>query len=287
MFESFTTAVPIVWDARAFLNQPKLLHVMPANGSISGITVLGNEFFVVQGKTWRGVDVYDTKTFTFQRFLPIPKSQRLESIVACQGNLYVSYRGYNQVLLYDYAKNTYLLPLYTVSDDQSEDHCKLSKSRSDNILVTSFPDYSPKTKIRERDKNGGLIKEFKFDCGMELEDCIQLSDRYILVIARQNQQRALHIVDSINRITHSYCGVQGSDCTPFFMTIDTMANVLITDIKHNRIEILSPTLAHLGYIEVPGYKPNQPSVLHLDEVNRRLYIGEAAGGRLFVLEADV
>jgi len=265
---------------------------MPANGSISGITVLGNEFFVVQGKTWRGVDVYDSKTFTLKRFLPIPKSKELDTIVACQGYLYVSYREDSQLLRYDFVKNTYILPLYIVSDNRIKVRSKLSKSRSDNKLITSFPyvgnnGITYQGEIKERNKDGGLMKQFNIDCDRQLVDCIPLSDNYFLVIALRNIQKGVHIMDAMNRITHSYGGVPWSDCSPSFMTIDANDNVLITDITNNRIEVLSPTLIHLGYIEVPGYKLNQPCVLHLDEVNRRLYIGESEGGRLFVLETDV
>jgi len=51
-------------------------------GSISGITVLGNELFVVQGRTWRGVDIYDLDSFVFRGHLAIAESKVLATIVA-------------------------------------------------------------------------------------------------------------------------------------------------------------------------------------------------------------
>jgi len=47
--------------------------------------------------------------------------------------------------------------------------------------------------------------------------------------------------------------------------------------------LLSPTLTYFGDIVIPGPKLNGPYALHFDELNHRLFIGEWAGGRVFVL----
>jgi len=38
--------------------------------------------------------------------------------------------------------------------------------------------------------------------------------------------------------------------------------------------LLSPSLEHIGYVSTPGHQLVNPYSLHLDEINRRLYIGE-------------
>jgi len=57
------------------------------------------------------------------------------------------------------------------------------------------------------------------------------------------------------------------------MAVDMHGHVMVTGWPHGRIELLSPTLTHLGYIQIPAYKLNGPCALHLDELNHRLYIG--------------
>jgi len=67
------------------------------------------------------------------------------------------------------------------------------------------------------------------------------------------------------------------------MAVDIHGHVIVTDWYNDRVELLSPTLTHLGYMQIPGYKLTRPRALHLDELTHRLYIGESLGGRLFVL----
>jgi len=71
---------------------------------------------------------------------------------------------------------------------------------------------------------------------------------------------------------------------PRQLAVDKHGHVMVADWGNDRVELLSPILTHLGYIEIPGYKLNGSSALHLDELNHRLYIGEQLGGQVFVLD---
>ena len=70
------------------------------------------------------------------------------------------------------------------------------------------------------------------------------------------------------------------------MTVDRHGYVMVADTGNDRIVLLSPTLARLGYIEIPGYEITGSLTICLDELQHRLYAGEYSSGRLFVLEAS-
>jgi len=78
---------------------------------------------------------------------------------------------------------------------------------------------------------------------------------------------------------------------PRGLAVDSQDYILVLDMYNNRVEVLSPTLDHIGYIALLGSDEplvfNQPAAMHLDEQNRRLYVGEWGGGRVYVLTANV
>jgi len=85
-------------------------------------------------------------------------------------------------------------------------------------------------------------------------------------------------------IVQSYNTPAGSSVGPEHrMAVDTHGHVIVTDWYRDRVELLSPTLTYLGYIQIPGYTLSRPSALHLDELTHRLYIVELFSGRMFVL----
>ena len=103
---------------------------MDGTGRIYGITVLDGELFVLRGKTWRGVDVYDSKTFAFKRILQIPVSKKLNMIVASNGIIFISFWKDKRLLLYDCLKATYL---YVALKGTTT---VLSRTKNGNLLIT-------------------------------------------------------------------------------------------------------------------------------------------------------
>jgi len=85
-----------ILDARSFLEDSTLLSVISVNGSISGITVLGSELFVLIYET-RQVNVYNTNNFTLTHSITITASPtpNLTAIVASPryNCLYISDAG--------------------------------------------------------------------------------------------------------------------------------------------------------------------------------------------------
>jgi len=130
------------------------------------------------------------------------------------------------------------------------------------------------------------------DCSIEHPlQCIQLSsDRFVVCHGwwSTNQSRVC-IIDTSGHIIQFYGGRRGPNIgqmmTPSKMAVDKHGHVMVADWHNSRVELLSPTLTHLGYIQIPGYELKGPRALHLDELNHRLYIGER-DGRISVLGAE-
>ena len=55
--------------------------------------------------------------------------------------------------------------------------------------------------------------------------------------------------------------------------MDTRGCVFVADYNNDRVQVLSPTLTRLGDVTTPGHQLSWSLAFHLDELNRRLYIG--------------
>jgi len=66
--------------------------------------------------------------------------------------------------------------------------------------------------------------------------------------------------------------------------VDRSDNVFVADLNNNRVVLLGATLADLEDVATGEYVLNEPWGLHLDEVNRHLYIAEwTSTGRVLIL----
>ena len=61
---------------------------------------------------------------------------------------------------------------------------------------------------------------------------------------------------------------------------------MVAGYESTRMELLSPTLTHIHYVELPEHHLDTHWSLHLDELNHRLYIGEICEGCVVVLNFD-
>jgi len=263
--------------SEAFLNNPTLLHVLDRSECIRDMTVLGEELFVLP--EWTNiVKVYNTINLKLSHEIKIGDSQFLSAIVACAHNncLYVS----------DYIRlHRNDLCLKTVIHTWSVDgYCwGLSVTRSHSVLVI----LNVANRIQEYTADGSLIKEIRLDSSIEdLRHCIQLSNDQFVVCSssRESNRGVVSIIDMNGCIVQSYSNPAGSGGGVLDrMAVDIHGHVIVAGMDNNTVELLSPTLTHLGYIQIPGYKLSGPRALHLDELTHRLYIGEFESGRMFVL----
>jgi len=282
--ESTTESPNNIFDARSFLADPILLEVIDGFGSISGITVLGTELFVVRGRSSH-VYVYNTNNFFLTRNLNITGSMNLADIVAsAQHNcLYISDTGLNVVHRYNLTNNA--ITKWNVGGE----FYGLSLTKDDNVLVSLFNN----KQLQEYTPDGSLVETIILDNSIEgLWHSIKLSNNsFILCHGNNTPTHRVCIVDQAGRIINSYGGVYGAGVRmlnkPEHLALDGYNNVIVVEQFNNRIMLLSPELIHLGYIDIPivgYYQLEHPWGLHLDKLGQRLYVGEDTPiGKVYVL----
>jgi len=266
----------------SFLDQSELIRVIPVNASITGVTVLGDELFVVRGGS-SCIVVYDTKNFSQTRNISIPGSSDLRAIIACS--------RYNSLFISDVELN--VVHHYNLSNNVGSKWSVggacfgLSLTNANHVLVTS---HNTK-RLKEYTLDGILVREISLDSSIVYPyHSVQLSSG-LFVVSHTGAMHRICIVDTLGRIIRTYGGAPGKGIgfmnTPGHIAVDLHDNVLIADYHNNRVVLLNLSLTHLGYIPALGYdRTNMPWALHLDELHRRLYIAEWTGtGRVLVITA--
>jgi len=273
-----------VFNARLLLEQPKLLHVVYGSELIRGITVVSHELFILQGQSPGQINVYNTNSFNLTRNITIPGSRSLFSLCACPRHTLLFTCDSVQHIVYRYNLTDNITTKWTVG----EKCYGLSVTRNCNILVTLFDlnqikEYTPDGKLT------GEITVYNNNSDVIEKSCqsVRMSNDMYIVNDYGSQRGQVCKVDWDGRVIQCYKHTRSSprNMKPVRITLDSFDSVLVAYMYSGKVEVLSPTLVHLGYIAVPGYTLDDARVLYLDELNHRLYIGEY-GGRVFALTVD-
>jgi len=104
-------------------------------------------------------------------------------------------------------------------------------------------------------------------------------------------QKIVDLLCSVNttreQVIKCYGGSSGSGVgqinSPVHIAVDEYNNGLVADAENHKVELLGPTLTHLGYFSIPGLK--QPTSLYLNDINHRLYVGDNSR-QVFLFVAD-
>jgi len=146
--------------------------------------------------------------------------------------------------------------------------------------------------IQEYTPFGRLIREINLSmCIDSPYHTIQLSNDQFVVSRFDGQnigESGVCTIDMNGHIMQSYGGQPGSDVgqmySPRQIAVDKHGYMMVADSRNHTVELLSPSLTHLGYMEIPGHQLNGPTSLHLDELNNcRLYVLENLANRICVL----
>jgi len=266
-------------DLTQFLINSSVVNVVPTTGkSVSGITVLGREVFVVRYTS--EVFVYNSTSFTSISNISIPGSQ-LRKIVSCShyNCLYAIDSKQRLVYRHDLSNNV------TTNWSVSGECWALSLTKCYNVLITLYSN-----RFQEYTTDGCFIRQISLvDCMDCLMHCVQLSTGNF-VVCHFGRNHRVCIVDPSGHIILSYGTSNGSGVGqlnyPCHLAVDTHDNVLVADCNNNRVQLLSPSLTYLGDLVIPGHQLNKPATLHVNELNHRLYIGEFGGERIFVLRVN-
>jgi len=162
-------------------------------------------------------------------------------------------------------------------------------SGTGNLLATLWT----RNQVKEYSHDGVLIRVISLDSSIENPyHSVQLTNnRFIVSHGINGILQRVCIVDMGGHIINCYGGSRGSGVdelySPRNLAVDFHGNVVVADRFNNRVVLLSPSLTHLGYIKIPGHQLQVPHALNLDELNRRLYIGEdRESGYVFVLTVN-
>jgi len=162
----------------------------------------------------------------------------------------------------------------------------LSLTSTYNVLVTLWDT----KEIREYTPDGSFIGKISLHSSIEYPyHSIELSsDRFVVSQWEGSFEQRVCLVDTRGHIIQCYGGAHGSGVgqwdEPRHLTIDGHGNMLVANYYNNRVVLLSPSLTHLGYIEIPEHQLTYPRALYLDEQDCRLFIGEFnTTGRVFVI----
>ena len=269
-------------------NSPTVTHVIPQHNRGYEVTSLGDEVFVLHSKfPWQKIEVYDAKTFTFQRHITVPGfGHRSLGLAAC---LY-----YNCLYASDYDNHS----VHRVELSGNNAATKWSVARpaglsvnsEHNLLVVS----QAGSKLQIFTTDGTLLQNIQLQADIEHpgpRHAVQLPSGQFLVCYEGALQRVC-LVGVDGAVVRSYGGQKGSQLTqlsrPVCLSVDREGRVLVADWLNNRLLVIDQSLssAHEMSVCVDGGLKG-PWSLWYDQSRRRLYIGEWtlwASGRVIVID---
>ena len=279
-----------VFHATSLLRQPTVVHAIePPQLDLTGVAALGNELFLCGLQSEVKVYKFVNNRYTLSRQIEIPESHRVLAMIACSQHqcLYVSVLQISAVAL-----KSVLRRFDIIGNSSSSSSSSWSlRGRCWGLSVSPRPQHSLLVTLQENKRlveyttRGRLIREIRLYVGGDSPyHGAELSNGNFVITLIGLQHRVC-IVDQAGCILYSYGGAidQGYDqlVDPYQLAVDEWDNVLVINFI-NRVELLNPTLRHLGYIEPPGHRLRQPHALHLDVVNRCLYVGSSDGSIVMI-----
>ena len=265
-----------------------MTHVIPKGNEVKGVTSLGDNVFVVRNNSEQRIEVYDVRTFTLQRHIAVPGLGETSGLAACPYNncLYAS-GGYisDNIHRVDLSGSNAVMKWHV-----SEDPAGLSVNSEHNLLVVIAFD----RKLQIFSTDGTLLQDIQMHMGIAgPHHAIQLSTGQFLV----SRSWSVHCVCLVGvngaLVRHnSGHGQVGSQLMrmnePRGLAVDRdwgEGRVLVADRDNNRLLVLDQSLssAHEMSVRVAGGLKG-PESLWFDQIRRRLYIGEASGGRVIVVD---
>jgi len=260
---------------------PKLTHVIPSQGrdSVSAVTSLGNEVFVLRWASQQQVEVYDASTFTLQRNITVPGLGRWSrGLAACAHYkcLYVSDYYHSSIHRAELSGSS-AVKKWSVGKGPRG----LSVNKEHNVVVACLG----ADKILEYTTHGALVREISLEQAGVTRPChaVQLSTGDYVVSDRKSPG-AVSVVGIDGRVVRRYCPSPTSDVGkmeyPTGLAVTKDDDILVTDADNNRILLVNSSLSSAREMALPVDDGIQrPWGLCLDESRGRLYVGEYGGSR--------
>jgi DNA-binding beta-propeller fold protein YncE len=268
-------------SAERFITKSKVLRVIECAGPVRGVAQIGTELYVCTERSER-VAVYDLNTYSETHHITVPGLKDPRGLAACMRNncLYISDYQIKCIHRVDLLNKATAFGKWSLKAGPSG----VSLTRAFNLLVT-LPE-----SIEEYKTSGSLIRSIQLHASIDNPlHAVELSSGQFVVCHAGNTQHRVCVVDAAGRIVHSYGSQPGSSTglltSPRSLAVHTNGHVFVADYNNDRVQVLSPTLTRLGDMTTPGHQLSQPCVLHFDEVNGRMYVGEWLTSSVLVVES--
>lgn len=244
------------------------------------VAIIGDQLFTVRTYS-KQVAVYDTISLTFQRYIRVPATGSiLTGLAGCASNhcLYMSNWWYNRIQRVDVSvESTDVVKCWPVSTQPAG----LSVNTSCNVVVACWGE----NKLQEYTTHGSLVREICLQAGMTDQwHAMQLSSGNYVVTTSD----MVRVIGAKGQVLHS-CGEPLTTDTAYIPDLRCLGvieddKILVDDLSNNRILALNSSLCSVQELALPVEgRLRGPSAL--DEVRRRLYVGEYDGHhRVLVFE---
>jgi len=245
---------------------------------------LGDDVFVLR-QCGRQVEVYDARTFTLQRHITIsglvlPSFGLAASIrYDC---LYASDWRNSRIHRVDLSHSSAVKQWSVANGPRG-----LSVNKEHNVVVAC----GGADKLQEYTTHGTLVREISLQqVGLFSPwHAVQLSTGDY-VVSRNTSRGAVSVVGVDGQVVRSYDQSQASNVGPMSLprslAVTKNDNILVADRSNNRIVSLNSSLSSAYELVLPVDNAMQvPYGLFLDELRKRLYVGEF-GGKCRVLVFD-
>jgi len=273
---------------RSFLKNPQVVHIFPGAGSRTGVATLNGKLYISKFQQ-SNIEVYETSSFAEVGNISVSNTMYSRDLVASsQCNcLYLSD---------EHGTYGYLHRIDLESPERSGSGryigAQYIDARPSGLSLTK--DHYPLLTIAnthqllEYTEDGDLVKTINLEDDIDWPThAIKLSgDRYAVSQSSLRTERVV-IADSDGKLIKSYGGPNRNLTVvePHHLAVDSSGNILVADMYHSKVQLLSPELEHIGDVDLATYNLIRPDKLHFDEANGLLYVSESYG-RLFVLKPE-
>jgi len=265
----------------AAATEPTLKHVIPSRGhdrSVNAVTSLGDDVFLVREYSYKmssaQVEVYDARTFAFQRLVQVPElGENVYGLAACTHHncLYVSDYDNNSVHRAGLSGRNVATKWFVASKPSG-----VSVNKEHNVVVAC----SGANKLIEYTTYGAPLRE------INLQACV-LSPYHAVQLSTGNYMVSQNIYSAVSVVGVSLDGkVVRSDYVAdvggakLSLSVTKNGDILVADTNNDRILSINSSLSSAEQLALPepsDGRLQRPFGLYLDKSRSRLYVGEGRG----------